>query len=92
MTGYLIPGSSCDVESELQDLINYANKINSSNKEPSKTDTLRAVLDPSALKPFIILALYFLIYQFSGVNPVTFYAVQIIQVTVSANGQELIYC
>lgn len=61
-------------------MITFARKINVTNHEPSRTDTLRAILHPSALKPFIILALYFLIYQFSGVNPVTFYAVEIIQV------------
>ncbi|XP_054266614.1 facilitated trehalose transporter Tret1-like [Macrosteles quadrilineatus] len=71
-------GDTCDIEGELQDLINFANKTNS-NKKSSMKDTLRAILHPSALKPFLILASYFLIYQFSGVNPVTFYAVEIIQ-------------
>lgn len=79
-------GATCDIEGELQDLINFANKTNS-NKKSSMKDTLRAVLHPSALKPFVILALYFLVYQFSGVNPVTFYAVEIIQVL----GHFLIY-
>uniref|UniRef100_A0A1B6GJS3 Major facilitator superfamily (MFS) profile domain-containing protein n=1 Tax=Cuerna arida TaxID=1464854 RepID=A0A1B6GJS3_9HEMI len=73
-------GRTCDVEGELQDLINFANKTKTAtDKEPTKGDTLRAILHPSALKPFAILALYFLFYQFSGVNPVTFYAVEIIQ-------------
>lgn len=44
-------------------------------------ETLNAVLAPSSLKPFAILFLYFLIYQFSGVNTITFYAVSIFQET-----------
>lgn len=33
------------------------------------------------MKPFGILVLYFMLYQFSGVNTITFYAVQIFQDT-----------
>ncbi|KAL1123460.1 hypothetical protein AAG570_002540 [Ranatra chinensis] len=42
-----------------------------------KNDECKASLSRLPIKPFIILALYFLIYQFSGVNPVTFYAVEV---------------
>lgn len=38
---------------------------------------VRALLSPSALKPFGILFIYFMTYQFSGVNTITFYAVEI---------------
>lgn len=37
----------------------------------------KALIDPSALKPFGILFFYFMSYQFSGVNTLTFYAVEI---------------
>lgn len=43
-------------------------------------EIVKALLKPSTLKPFGILYLYFLIYQFSGVNTITFYAVEIFQV------------
>lgn len=72
-------GTTCDVEQELQDLLAFSERNNLGHSLTLK-ETVQAVLHPSALKPFIILALYFLIYQFSGVNPVTFYAVEIFQV------------
>lgn len=71
-------GVTCDVEHELQDLIAFSQRSNLGHS-PSLKETVQAVLHPSALKPFIILALYFFIYQFSGVNPVTFYAVEVFQ-------------
>lgn len=40
---------------------------------------LDALLAPSCLKPFFILVVYFMLYQFSGVNTITFYAVEIFQ-------------
>lgn len=40
-------------------------------------DTVNAILSPAALKPFGILVLYFGLYQFTGVNTITFYAVDI---------------
>ncbi|XP_026328667.1 facilitated trehalose transporter Tret1-like isoform X2 [Hyposmocoma kahamanoa] len=40
---------------------------------------IKAIMSPSAMKPFIILALYFLIYQWCGINTITFYAVQIFE-------------
>lgn len=41
-------------------------------------ETLKAL--PSAIKPFTILVIYFLMYQFSGVNTITFYAVEVFKV------------
>lgn len=42
---------------------------------------MAALMSPSALKPFGILFLYFMMYQFSGVNTITFYAVEIFRDT-----------
>lgn len=43
-------------------------------------------MSPATLKPFAILVLYFMMYQFSGVNTITFYAVEIISQTgIQAN-------
>lgn len=38
---------------------------------------MKTLLSPATLKPFTILVIYFMMYQFSGVNTVTFYAVDI---------------
>lgn len=71
-------GETCDVDKEMDDLLNFAAKNNVSHLSGFK-ETVRAIISPAALKPFIILFTYFGIYQFSGVNPVTFYAVQVFQ-------------
>jgi hypothetical protein len=63
------------------DLMSFAAKNNVAQLSGFK-ETLRALTSPAALKPFIILFTYFGIYQFSGVNPVTFYAVQVFQVII----------
>lgn len=47
--------------------------------KPSSKEILQALLAPSCLKPFAILVIYFMMYQFSGVNTITFYAVEIFQ-------------
>lgn len=41
-------------------------------------------MNPGAYKPFIILFIYLMVYQFGGVNTITFYAVEIFQETGSA--------
>jgi len=63
----------------MDELLSFAAKNNVAHLTGFK-ETLRALTSPAALKPFIILFTYFGIYQFSGVNPVTFYAVQVFQV------------
>lgn len=48
-------------------------------RKPTGKEILQALLAPSCLKPFAILVIYFMMYQFSGVNTITFYAVEIFQ-------------
>lgn len=48
-------------------------------RKTSGKEILQALLAPSCLKPFAILVIYFMMYQFSGVNTITFYAVEIFQ-------------
>lgn len=71
-------GSTYDVEREVDQLQNFAIK-NNTNVKMTPKETLAAIMSPSALKPFGILFLYFMMYQFSGVNTITFYAVEIFQ-------------
>lgn len=70
--------SSYNLEKEINHLQDFAKKINAKKKLSFK-ETVAALLEPSCLKPFCILTVYFMLYQFSGVNTVTFYAVQIFQ-------------
>lgn len=69
-----------DVEKEVQGLYEFS-KRQETQKSRNFKETLAAIVEPACLKPFVILMLYFLIYQFSGVNPVTFYAVNIFKVS-----------
>jgi hypothetical protein len=68
------------VDKELDNLAQFAARNNV--QLSGVKETLRALTSPAALKPFVILFIYFGIYQFSGVNPVTFYAVQVFQVRI----------
>lgn len=69
------------MDKEIGNLVDFAAKNNVVQLKGFK-ETLRALTSPAAIKPFIILFTYFGIYQFSGVNPVTFYAVQVFQVWI----------
>lgn len=70
-------GNSCNIDLELETLAQFTQK-NVVAKQ-SIRDMLRTLVKPYAIKPFILMFFYFLIYQFSGVNPITFYAVDIFQ-------------
>ncbi|XP_041976552.1 facilitated trehalose transporter Tret1-like [Aricia agestis] len=71
-------GSTCNLQDEIQKMISFKQK---NHVEPLKNpkEILKALMSPSALKPFTILALYFFIYQWCGVNTITFYAVEVFE-------------
>ncbi|KPJ18370.1 Facilitated trehalose transporter Tret1 [Papilio machaon] len=76
-------GSTCDLDEEIQRMIAFKEK---NHVEPLKTpkEILKALMSPSALKPFTILAVYFFIYQWCGVNTITFYAVEVFEASGAA--------
>ncbi|XP_045524198.1 facilitated trehalose transporter Tret1-like isoform X2 [Pieris brassicae] len=71
-------GSTCNLNDEIQKMISFKEK---NHVEPLKStrEIVKALLAPSTLKPFGILALYFFIYQWCGVNTITFYAVEVFE-------------
>lgn len=69
--------SRCDVDIEVNDLIMFSK----SNGSTSFKEKWRLTCQPSTYKPFVIVSLYFLLSQFSGLNVVTFYAVDVIRVS-----------
>ncbi|XP_017875465.1 facilitated trehalose transporter Tret1 [Ceratina calcarata] len=69
-------GSTYNVNQEMETLIDFSNKNNIKHLTGLR-EIVRALLKPNALKPFTLLFLYFLIYQWSGTNVITFYAVEI---------------
>ncbi|XP_037978426.2 facilitated trehalose transporter Tret1 [Plutella xylostella] len=75
-------GSTCNVDEEIQRMITFKEK---NHVDPLKTprEIIKALLSPSALKPFTILAVYFFIYQWCGVNTITFYAVEVFEASGS---------
>ncbi|CAB3242996.1 unnamed protein product [Arctia plantaginis] len=71
-------GSTCNLQEEIQKMIAFKEK---NHVEPLKgfRETIKALVSPSTLKPFTILAIYFFVYQWCGVNTITFYAVQVFE-------------
>ncbi|XP_050681691.1 facilitated trehalose transporter Tret1-like isoform X2 [Leptidea sinapis] len=71
-------GSTCNLNDEIQKMITFKEK---NHVEPLKSprEIFKALISPSTLKPFSILALYFFIYQWCGVNTITFYAVEVFE-------------
>lgn len=72
-------GSTYNLQKEVDQLQVFAEKSNS--KKLSLKEVFEALIKPETLKPFSILVIYFMMYQFSGVNTITFYAVDIFQET-----------
>ncbi|XP_048514908.1 facilitated trehalose transporter Tret1-like isoform X2 [Athalia rosae] len=71
-------GSTCNLDKEMDTLVSFSNKAHVKRLTGPK-EIVTALFKPNAIKPFIMLALYFLIYQWSGTNAITFYAVEIFQ-------------
>ncbi|XP_054011860.1 facilitated trehalose transporter Tret1-like isoform X1 [Hylaeus anthracinus] len=69
-------GSTYNINQEMETLIDFSNKNNIKHLTGFR-EIVGALLKPNALKPFMVLSLYFLIYQWSGTNVITFYAVEI---------------
>ncbi|XP_011149996.1 facilitated trehalose transporter Tret1 isoform X2 [Harpegnathos saltator] len=69
-------GSTYNVNQEMETLLEFSNK-NNIKRLTGFREIVCALLKPNALKPFTLLFLYFLIYQWSGTNVITFYAVEI---------------
>ncbi|XP_011503455.1 PREDICTED: facilitated trehalose transporter Tret1-like isoform X2 [Ceratosolen solmsi marchali] len=72
--------TSYDLNEEMNTLINFSNK-NNLKKLTGFYEIVVALVQPNALKPFLLLFLYFLIYQWTGTNAVTFYAVDIVAIS-----------
>lgn len=72
--------SKCDVDTEVNDLLMFSRE----DESTSFKEKVRLICRPSAYKPFVIVSIYFLLSQFSGLNVVTFYAVDVIRVSVVA--------
>lgn len=69
-------GSTCDVQREVNTLVEFSERHKTATNMTVQ-QKLTAIFHPSILKPFLILTTYFLIYQMSGTNPLTFYSVNI---------------
>lgn len=68
--------SNYNLDKEMNGLIKFSQKNNIKHLSGPR-EIIKAILQPNALKPFCVLFFYFLIYQWSGTNALTFYAVQI---------------
>ncbi|KAG6794506.1 facilitated trehalose transporter Tret1 isoform X1 [Apis mellifera caucasica] len=71
-----VRGSTYNINQEMETLINFSNERDVKRPKGFR-EIIRALLKPNAIKPFTLLFLYFLIYQWSGTNVITFYAVEI---------------
>lgn len=77
-------GSKCNIQREVDHLKQFTLKTQATTaRKPTFNETMRALLSPAAMKPFGILVIYFMLYQFSGVNTITFYAVDIFKLSGS---------
>lgn len=75
-------GSTFNVQHEVTTLIEFSEKHKTTTRL-SLAEQFKKMADRSVLRPFLILASYFFIYQLSGCSPTTFYAVTIFEVSTS---------
>lgn len=73
-------GSTFNIDEEIQRMVAFKEK-NHVERLKNPKEILKAIISPSTLKPFGILAIYFFIYQWCGVNTVTFYAVEVFELS-----------
>ena len=69
-----------DLDVEMNALVDFNNK-NNIKRLTGFREIVNALVQPNAVKPFALLFLYFLIYQWTGTNAVTFYAVEIVAIS-----------
>lgn len=74
---------------EFQDLMDKQMTNYDSTKPKERWEQLRKeVTEPSFWKPLLIILTFFLVMQFSGVNAVTFYSVNLMQKTLGVGGMD----
>lgn len=75
---FWLRGCSKKATAELSILFGHEKTISALSKSKFDKETIKLLLAPSFLKPFIIMNAFFFIQQFSGANAVIFYSVDIL--------------
>lgn len=78
---YGVPTHNITVLEEIQSLVNYKTNDKTNITYDNKTclSQLKQLLQPSCLKPFVLVLTYFFFQQFSGSFVVVFYAIDIVK-------------
>ncbi|XP_041983518.1 facilitated trehalose transporter Tret1-2 homolog [Aricia agestis] len=76
-----LKGHSDEAKAELKGIIDKR-KAADLEPEPTVKDRLRTLRSPELLKPLFIMIIFFITCQFSGVNAVAFYSIEIIEKAV----------
>lgn len=75
---FWLRGSSNKAAAELSILLGHEKTISALSKSKFEKETIKLLLAPSFLKPFVIMNIFFFIQQFSGANAVIFYSIDIL--------------
>ncbi|KAJ8679358.1 hypothetical protein QAD02_015145 [Eretmocerus hayati] len=70
--------TSYDLNEEMNALVEFSNK-NNLKRLTGFREIAGALIQPKARRPFLMLIMYFLIYQWTGTNAITFYSVEIVE-------------